>query len=466
MIFTSLTFLVFFAVLLLGLAVVKTSEKRQAVLLVASYIFYGFWNVSFLLLIFTSSCWGWFLGAAMVRARSTGTRRLYLMLSLILTIGTLGFFKYADFTLGSLSAVFGIELPQLDILLPVGISFFLFQTMRYTIDLYRGTIVPEPKLGRFLLFVSFFPQLVAGPIVRASEFLPQLSRPVLLTKENFIIGSQLFLGGVLQKVLIADNLSRFVDPVFAEPAFYSGGTLWLAMFSYALQIFCDFSGYSLMAIGIARVLGFQLPENFRMPYGAGSIVDFWNRWHISLSTWLRDYLYISLGGNRKGERRTYVNLMLTMLIGGLWHGASWNFVVWGGLHGLGLVVYRLWIKTETRQRLHQTCAYKIAAWVLTLFFVCLLWIPFRSADFDDTYIYAIKMLTFADGVQWMHSPSVWVLCLGVLWHLVYRFHPSVLSQFATQHPAGRWRMFCLLVALMLIVMFAPLETSPFIYFQF
>jgi alginate O-acetyltransferase complex protein AlgI len=267
----------FFCALIGLLVIVKNNTLRQYILLGASYIFYGAWSVNYLALIAACSFWGWWLGLLMSRTHSQKTKKLYLIISLVLSLGMLGYFKYANFFAENIINAFGLEWRHLDILLPVGISFFIFQTMSYTIDLYRGNIGVCKSAPKFFLFVAFFPQLVAGPIVRASEFLPQLDKKITFTKKNFLLGAQLFLGGALQKALVADNLSVFVDPVFSSPELYSPLTLWLALIGYSLQIFCDFSGYSLMAIGIAKILGFQLPVNFRMPYVSLSITEFWRR---------------------------------------------------------------------------------------------------------------------------------------------------------------------------------------------
>lgn len=266
MIFTSLNFLAFFIALLGLMTVIRGATQREYLLLFASYVFYGAWNPVFILLIIISSLWGWYLGLLMHRTSNQLLRKRYVWLSLFLSMTMLGYFKYANFFIDNLTYIFGVEWQHTDIILPVGISFFTFQTMSYTIDLYRERIPVCTSLHKFMLFVAFFPQLVAGPIVRASEFLPQLERHIRLKWHDMAIGGQIFLGGAIQKVLIADNMSVFVDPVFAAPELYSPATLWLAVASYGIQIFCDFSGYSLMAIGVARIFGYELPKNFDMPY--------------------------------------------------------------------------------------------------------------------------------------------------------------------------------------------------------
>lgn len=424
--------------------------------------------------VFICSLSAWGFGYAMHYAETNRLKLTYLWASVALSLFFVGFFKYANFFAGNYAMLVGDrDWQPYDIVLPVGISFFTFQAMSYNIDLYRGNVQLCRSPVKFFLFISFFPQLVAGPIVRASSFLPQLQVPVHLTRENLIIGAQIFLGGAIQKVLFADNLSIFVDRVYESPEIYTTGTLWLAVFAYGMQIFCDFSGYSLMAIGIARILGFTLPENFRMPYISTSVTEFWRRWHISLSTWLRDYLYISLGGNRKGVTRTQVNMMITMVLGGLWHGASWNFVIWGALHGLALAVNRGWtVWTKGRFEIPEAWSpvTRLVSWALTLLFVLLAWVPFRSPDFATTQeMFAGLFSSSATGdIHWLHAPTVVILLLAVAWHLAYRFWPQIIESlpFDTARIQSVQAMTALVFSVLVIFIFAPINASPFIYFQF
>lgn len=469
MIFTSLTFLAFYTLLMGTLLLVQNTTRRQTILLLASYIFYGWWNPAFIILIIASSIWGWYLGLLMDRTDNESKKKFYLSISLILSLTMLGWYKYAEFFAENIVRLLGLDWDyRLGIILPVGISFFTFQTMSYGIDLKRGKIPVCKSLLQFMLFVAFFPQLVVGPIVRASEFLPQLQNSMKLSSTNFIVGAQIFLGGAIQKVLFADNLSQFVDPVFNQPELFSASTLWLAAFAYAIQIFCDFSGYSLMAIGVARTLGFELPKNFHMPYISQSITEFWHRWHITLSTWLRDYLYISLGGNRKGNVRTYLHLMITMMLGGLWHGASWNFVLWGVLHGIALALHKLWMaKTMSwGYKLNTNFLFKLFSHLCTLIFVVLLWVPFRSPDFKSTSTYYSGLFGNPDGVIWMHPATIIIMFASVIWHMLYLSKVRVLDYFPAQNITDLYPQFVIGFALLFIVMFAPLDTSPFIYFQF
>jgi alginate O-acetyltransferase complex protein AlgI len=472
-IFTSVTFLVFFTAVLLLCAVIRGTTGRMWLLLVASYLFYANWNPYYVLLIFMYGLWGWGLGLAMYYAPTTVLKRTYFWLTVVLSLGTLCYFKYANFFLDNAALVFGTHRDTtIDVVLPVGISFFAFHTMSYNIDLYRGTIAPCRSPTKFFLFVSFFPQLVAGPILRASNFLPQLDRPIRFTWANAVQGTQLFIGGAIQKTLFADYLSIFVDQVYRAPEVYSASTLWLAVAAYSVQIFCDFAGYSLMAIGVAKILGFDLPENFRMPYLSQSVGEFWRRWHISLSSWLRDYLYIPLGGNRRGVTRTQVNMAITMLLGGLWHGASWNFVLWGGLHGVALGVHRAWTAwRESRGKTAEQvgCFYRMASWLLTLLFCCLAWIPFRSPSWSTTVTFFQGLIGGTSGtITWHHVPTVVILVLVAIWHAAYQFAPKLLARVPFS-PLEIQRLPAMLVlgtAALLLVLMVPLTASPFIYFQF
>lgn len=353
MLFNSKVFLIWFLAFYGGYLLLKRQANWRLVYTLGFSLFFYYKSsgIYFVLLIL-STLIDFTLGHYIHNASSKSKRRGYLILSLVANLGLLAYFKYTNFLIGSFNNVVGTNFAFQSIFLPVGISFFTFQTLSYSIDVYRGKLTPLTeevtdvksffsRLLDFSFFVSFFPQLVAGPIVRAADFIPQIRKPLQLSEANLGRALMLICGGLFKKAVISDYISiNFVDRVFENPALYSGFENLMAAYGYAIQIYCDFSGYSDMAIGLALIMGLRLPENFRLPYQSDSIRDFWRRWHISLSTWLRDYLYISLGGNRRGGLRTYVNLMLTMLLGGLWHGASWVFVIWGGLHGLALAIDR------------------------------------------------------------------------------------------------------------------------------
>ncbi len=469
MIFTSVPFLLFFSAVYALLFVFRDDVARRWVLLLASFFFYGYWNAWYLLLIIAVILWSWILGRYIAAAATQREKKLGVGIGVTLSLLALAIFKYAGFFSDNIAGLFGTRAPAFlsEIVLPVGISFYTFHSISYYVDVYRGQVAPARSLRDYALYIAFFPQLVAGPIVRASQFLPQLARPVMLTRANLVHGARLVLAGAVQKLLLADQVSPFVDRVFAHPTLYSGATEWLAVFAYAMQIFGDFSGYTLMAIGIARILGFELPQNFRMPYAATSIVDFWRRWHITLSFFLRDYLYISLGGNRRGFARTQANVFITMLLGGLWHGASWNFVLWGGLHGTAIVCNHLWERwpQPVLQRSALWRAIRVPiCWALTLLFVVLAWIPFRAEQTATTISLLTRMATLADGIRWYHTPTVITLALFALWHLAYA---ADFSRLVRRTLDARW-VYAVEVASLasLLALFAPLETSPFIYFQF
>lgn len=353
MLFNSKVFLIWFLAFYGGYLLLKRQTNWRLIYTLGFSLFFYYKSSGlYFVLLILSTLIDFTLGHYIHNASSKSRRRAYLILSLCANLGLLAYFKYTNFLIGSFNSVVGTNFAFQSIFLPVGISFFTFQTLSYSIDVYRGKLIPLTeevtdmksffsRLLDFSFFVSFFPQLVAGPIVRAADFIPQIRKPLQLSESNLGRALLLIAGGLFKKAVISDYISiNFVDRVFENPALYSGFENLMAAYGYAIQIYCDFSGYSDMAIGLALIMGLRLPENFRLPYQSDSIRDFWRRWHISLSTWLRDYLYISLGGNRKGGLRTYVNLMLTMLLGGLWHGASWVFVIWGGLHGLALTIDR------------------------------------------------------------------------------------------------------------------------------
>jgi len=345
MLFNSLQFFVFF-IIVYGLYLVMNHKWQNRLLLVASYIFYGAWDWRFLSLIWVSTLLDYVCGLKIQNSENLKIKRIFLGLSIAGNLGILGFFKYFDFFAQSLQDTLGffgmdVSFRFLHIILPVGISFYTFQTMSYTLDIYRGQLKATRKFLDFATFVAFFPQLVAGPIERASHLLPQVLNKRKLRLDWIWEGCYLIFWGLFLKVFVADNLAKLVDPVFSSPGPYNGPQVLLALYAFAFQIFGDFAGYSNIARGLGRLMGFDIMVNFNLPYFATNPSDFWSRWHISLSSWLRDYLYIPLGGNRRGTFMTYRNLALTMLLGGLWHGAAWTFVVWGAYQGLLLIGHRL-----------------------------------------------------------------------------------------------------------------------------
>jgi alginate O-acetyltransferase complex protein AlgI len=393
--FNSTAFFLFFpivAVLYFALGL----QLRRWLLLFASLFFYAFWSVPFSLLLVLSTFVDYFAAAIISGSSTKGTRRAALIGSLVLNLGLLGLFKYADFFSDSAYSLLGVRpWPELDLILPLGISFYTFQTISYTIDVYRGHIEARKSILDVALYVSFFPQLVAGPIIRADVLIPALRVKHSVDWERIRSGLALVIWGLSKKVLVADAMAPIVQEAYGNPNEMSGISLLTATYAFAVQIYCDFSGYTDIAIGCARILGVELPKNFDAPYLSCSIREFWRRWHISLSTWLRDYLYIPLGGSRKGEGRTYVNLLTTMLIGGLWHGAGWNWVAWGGLQGIIMSLERLVGIPETPPKRR---FWKLVRWLVTIHIVCASWVLFRAESLGDAGIVFERILTGAPGM--------------------------------------------------------------------
>ncbi len=444
--------------------------KLIFVTLFSLYFYYKSSGLYFLLLIFATGI-DFTLARLMYESQDPWRRKLFIVLTLVVNLGMLGYFKYTNFILGSFFSLAGAEFQPLDIFLPVGVSFFTFQSLSYTLDVYRGHLKPVDSILDYAFFVSFFPQLVAGPIVRASDFLPQIHRPTLVTSEMFGRGVFLIGCGLFKKAVISDYIStNFVDRVFDAPSLYSGIENLFAVYGYALQIYCDFSGYSDMAIGIALLLGFRFPLNFDSPYQSRNITEFWRRWHISLSTWLRDYLYISLGGNRKGEKRTYLNLMITMLLGGLWHGASWRFIIWGGLHGLALGVHKFYRARLVRVEKAPSVWRDFLRVFVTFHFVCFCWIFFRATD----------MVTVGEILNqiWFHlSPGLlfefvgaykmvfMLMVIGYVLHFMPRDAEIAAQESVTNMSLGGKAAFMLAV-IILVIQTKSAGIQPFIYFQF
>ncbi|WP_433931384.1 MBOAT family protein [Sorangium cellulosum] len=499
MLFNTLRYAEFFAAVFVGswalarFARTSANRARLVFLLLVSYGFYAAWDWRYLPLIFASSTVDFLLARAIARESRPRARRAMLIATVALNLGFLGFFKYWNFAIENAAALralltgepttvgtaFRVLLP------PVGISFFTFESMSYVIDVYRGELRPHKSYLRYLLFVAFFPHLVAGPIVRPRDLLPQFERAPSLTREQGGEGMFLVAIGLVKKVVLSDQLAlNLVDRVFERPENYSALEVLAGVYGYAAQIYCDFSGYTDIAIGSALLLGVRFPKNFDAPYKARNLADFWRRWHISLSTWLRDYLYIPLGGNRGSELATYRNLMITMLLGGLWHGASWNFVFWGFLHGLGLAVTRAFQRAVRRRRsgaegegagevagrasaspsllrfpLHALCV------LLTFHYVCFAWIFFRVPTFSQ----AVLILRQIGTLTTFHPnlPPVLVALLGaaLLSHYVpERLYERARASFIAA-PAPLQGALLFLVAVGLHEA-ASATAVPFVYFQF
>lgn len=456
MLFTQLEFPIFLVLVLLIAWACRTRVTRNAVLLVASYYFYAYWDYRFCGLLLFSTLVDYALGGAINRSDDDRVRRMLVTVSVVVNFGLLGFFKYCNFFIDSARLLFesvGLGTQTLEILLPVGISFYTFQTLSYTIDIYRRRIPPSRNLLDFALYVAFFPQLVAGPIVRASELMPQLQVVPSFSKRRFYGGAQLLLRGAVKKVLLADRLGEMVDIVYAGPDLYSGATIGVAIIAYTIQIYYDFSGYTDMAIGAAKMLGYRFPANFRHPYLATSVANFWHRWHMTLSRWLRDYLYISIGGSRGGAVMTYRNLMITMTLGGLWHGAAWTFVSWGAWHGLCLCIARAWPYRMPRWM----------GWVLTMVVVMVGLAVFRSADIAMAGSVLGRVVLFSPGIAWFPPLALIALGLSVADHLAWKTR----LRRAMRLPYDAWYS-PVATAMMIwsLALYAPRGFRPFVYFQF
>jgi alginate O-acetyltransferase complex protein AlgI len=445
----------------------RDNSKRKIWLLLCSYAFYAAWNWKFVFLLMGSTALDYLVGSMLARTDDPAVRRRWLIMSLCVNLGTLAFFKYCNFFISSASdllAWLGLpaSLGTLNIIIPVGVSFYTFHSMSYTIDVYRGRMRAVRSLLDVACFIGFFPQMVAGPIVRAALFLPQLQTARRFDNIDVRGALVLFMGGFVKKACIADAVAPIADRYFAAPEHFTAVSAWVGVLFYAIQIYCDFSGYTDMAIACARLLGYELTINFNFPYFARDIADFWHRWHISLSTWLRDYLYIPLGGNRGPSWFVYRNIMITMLLGGLWHGGAWTFVVWGGLHGLALVLHRQWARVR-EQRSLGGMSYALS-WFVTIYWVCVAWIFFRAGTLDRALVACRSFVLFRDaGTEqlgaWM---LLVVVALGFVHWLNFR---GVFSQWWRRGPAPVFAAGygC---AAAIVLLFIPPHYAPFIYFQF
>ncbi|HEV7332403.1 MAG TPA: MBOAT family O-acyltransferase [Flavisolibacter sp.] len=494
MLFNSYSFVLFIAIVV-GLHYMQLPWKLKKInLLLASYLFYAVWNPPFVLLLWASTALDFFVGRKLYVTRKRHQRKVLLALSLALNLGMLAFFKYGNFLLQNFVTLvswlgFDYQPAAPDIILPVGISFYTFQTLSYTLDMYRRRSRPETSLLDFSLFVTFFPQLVAGPIVRPTELLPQFKTPRQANAAQFTKGLLLLSLGLFMKVVLADALlSGAADTVFNAQQSVAMIDAWLGVLAFSGQIFFDFAGYSTCAIGVAACLGFHLPENFRYPYAASGFSDFWRRWHITLSSWLKDYLYIALGGNRKTEGRTYINLMITMLLGGLWHGASWTFVVWGALHGSFLVLERIIRKMQrqpaitkemnageavvARASLLPAFVYGkrfrlVFSMLLTFFLVNITWVFFRAADFATAGRMLASMFGITEnGIAVL--PTIDMIKVAVVTVLLVATHWAMRNSSVSEVVAkARWWKVGIGWALMLILIVLSQKSSDsFIYFQF
>jgi len=480
--FNTIDYLVFFAVVFViswGLARYAKGWIRLVFLLLVSYYFYAHWNWRYLPLIFGSSTVDFFLAKFIVTRKTDRTKRRMLVITVALNLGLLAIFKYWNFCLENAQLFWSLvtqePVPPADdalkvLLPPVGISFFTFVSMSYVIDCYRGVIKPHDSYLRYILFVAFFPHLVAGPIVRG-DLLPQFARKPIVTRAECGEGLFLIAVGLIKKVVISDQIAvNLVERVFHSPQSYSALEILTGLYAYSVQIYCDFSGYSDIAIGSALLLGIRFPENFNSPYKARNLADFWRRWHISLSTWLRDYLYVPLGGSRGSQWKTYRNLMVTMLLGGLWHGASWTYVFWGFLHGLGLAVTRAFQRARGKKKAGADPSltdhfWHVVAVVLTFNFVAFTWIFFRSQSFAGSMAMMRRLGSFT--THHPNLPPALLALLGV--SLLFHYTPAKLYRWAQRRfidmPAPGQGL-CLFLVAVLLHEAASTAAVPFIYFQF
>ena len=477
LIFSSGLFLFLFAGFMLVYSMFRRAPMARIVyvILFSLYFYYKSSGIYFLLLIFAATSDYW-IAKGIHAARSTRAKRWLVVLSVAVNLGMLAYFKYTNFLIDIANQMFGQGFMQFqNIFLPVGISFFLFQSLSYTIDIYRGSLKPVDRWGDYLFYLSFFPQLVAGPIVRARDFLVQIRQnPITVSREMFGTGIYLIAIGLFKKAVISDYISlNFVDRIFDDPALYSGMECLAAVYGYALQIYCDFSGYSDMAIGLALLLGFRFPKNFDAPYHSATITEFWRRWHISLSMWLRDYLYISLGGNRKGRLRTYFNLLVTMVLGGLWHGAAIRFVLWGTLHGVALALHKLWLSVVpgakvSGYQMHPLS--RLAGILVTFHLVCFGWLLFRA---DSMRTVQLMLHQITDNFHLQLLPQMLagyggvfaLVGLGYLLHMLPGRADAAARRAVVASPF--WVQVLLLASVAWGVMqIQSSSIQPFIYFQF
>lgn len=469
MLFSSGLFWMLFLIFLPIYSLVKGSKWKMVVFVVlfSLYFYYKSSGLFFLMLIGTSLV-DWGLSHWIYRIEKRGGKLAVMWLSILISLSILGYFKYANFFLWNWNQMVEGNFQPLEIILPVGISFYTFQSVSYMVDVYKGRIAPTRYWIDYLFFLSFFPALVAGPIVRADYFLPQIEKNERPDSRVIWAGLWLIIVGVVKKALIADYIAQYNDLIFNEPSLYTGVQTLMGVLGYTMQIYCDFSGYSDMAIGLALIMGFRLGINFDSPYKSRNLTDFWRRWHISLSSWLRDYVYIPLGGNRKGTFRTYLNNFLTMLIGGLWHGAAWKFIFWGAMHGVGLAIHKAF--KPILVKIPDNWFTIFISWLLTFVYVSLLWVFFRAADFEQSVLIIQNIFVDFDWrqiPQFIEARPAWCAMMFAL--IVFHFFPhkwTVAVQWAFIRINWVVKLIIFILAVQLVIEFMAEEVSPFIYFQF
>lgn len=451
MLFNSGTFMLLFVVFMIIYTIIYKKRLVFSLFVIAfSLLFYYKSSGLYFLLLVLTTISDYSFAAFLYRSKHKSWRAFWMIMGVIPSLGLLAYFKYTNFFLFNWSLISGNNFQPLDIFLPVGISFYTFQSVSYVLDVYWKKLKPTESILDYAFFLSFFPQLVAGPIVKAHHFIPQLKQPPKIDKQMLYSGMWLVMVGLFKKAVIADYIAQYNDLIFASPDTYNGFENLMAIYGYTLQIYLDFSGYSDMAIGFGRMLGFDLGVNFRLPYQSLNITEFWRKWHISLSTWLRDYLYIPLGGNRKGKIRTYVNLMITMLLGGLWHGASWKFVFWGALHGIGLAVHKAMSKILNKAP--DIFPTKFVSWFITFHFVIFLWIFFRASDIQRPQITTVT----ENGVQTEYVENVRIDAFVVSWMMIKQVFTDFDISFASHFWDAR-KLWVILVVIGFAMHFVPLN---------
>ena len=469
MLFTSGTFWALFLVFMPVYALLR-NRLWYMLTLVAAFSLYFYYKSSgwFVLLLTATSFIDWTVSRLVARTDTRWKRRMLVTLSITVSLSVLGFFKYANFFLWNWNMMVEGNFQPLDIILPVGISFYTFQSISYVADVYKGRVAPTATWLEYFFFLSFFPALVAGPIVRADYFIPQIRARYHATRTELYTALWMILTGIIKKAVIADYISQYNDLIFSNPTGYSGFESLMGIIGYTMQIYCDFSGYSDMAIGLAMIMGFRLSPNFNFPYKSKNLTEFWRRWHISLSSWLRDYVYIPLGGNRRGTLRTYVNNFLTMLIGGLWHGAAWKFIFWGAMHGLGLAVHKATMPLT--RRLPDRWWIKALGWSITMIYVSLLWVFFRADSWTDSWLIIKNILTdfSLDYLPpFLHVRSTWIIMMAVI-ITAHALPTRTVNKAGMMFVRSPWsvKLIIFLTVIQLVLEFKGEDVAPFIYFQF
>ena len=471
LVFNSGLFWCLFLIFLPIYGMLKNKRTKMMVFVIAFslYFFYKSSGGFFLLLVATSIL-DWFFALQIKIETTKKMRRFWLWLSIAISVGILGLFKYANFVIWNINELMKSNFQPLDLIMPLGISFYTFKTISYVVDVYKGKIAPTESWLDYLFYLSFFPALAMGPIVRAREFLPQLRDNKEPTKQMIYSGFWLVLLGVIKKAVFADYLAQYSDIAFGSAHGYSGFELAMAMIGYTMQIYCDFSGYSDMAIGLGRIMGFDLGINFNFPYRSLNPTEFWKRWHITLSMWLMDYVYIPLGGNRKGKLRQYFNLMATMLIGGLWHGAAWNYIVWGGVHGVGLIVHKITKKPLDNYLPSDNKAVKFVSWLLAFIFIVITMTIFGAGDLGTSWTVIRKSFTEFDPAYFtffVKARYTWCILLTIIFALHFvpvKFYERLTSWFVGCHWLVKLLIFVAVVQM--VIQFSTAEVKPFIYNQF